>query len=176
MPSPIVTATFQAAGLSTLSNILAQIISAYQKSAPFSLDLIELLRFVTMSFISAPSNYKWQQFLEATFPAYPRADSNQHRSKDDIEMKAGGANDIVGVGSGDAAEQGSQSGSGQGGNFSLRNTLTKWFIDCITMGAIMNTVAFLVIMGLMKGKTFGEIGTSIRTVCDIPIHLVLYMI
>jgi hypothetical protein len=173
MPSPIVAATLQAAGLSTLSNILAQIINAYQKSAPFSLDLIELLRFVTLSFISAPPNYKWQQFLEATFPAYPRSSGgNQHRSKDDIEMKAGGANDIVGIGSGDAVELGNRQGSGQGGSFSLRNTLTKWFIDCITVGAIMNTVAFLIIMGLMKGKTLGEIGTSVRTVCLDPFSII----
>ena len=29
---------------------------------------------------------------------------------------------------------------------------TKWFIDCITLGAILNTTLFLVIMGLLKGQ------------------------
>lgn len=168
MPSPLVTATFQAAGLSTASNICAQFIDAYQKSTVFSLDLVQLIRFVALAFLTAPPNYHWQQFLERSFPAYLNADGtagvpgDAGRAKDDIEMKAGVANDIVGVGSGDASEQ---RGEGAGsGKFSLKNTLTKWFIDCITMGAIMNTVAFLVLMGLMKGQAWAQISSNIRTV------------
>ena len=33
----------------------------------------------------------------------------------------------------------------------IKNTALKWFIDCITLGAIMNTAAFLIIMGFLKG-------------------------
>lgn len=47
---------------------------------------------------------------------------------------------------------------------SLRNTLTKWFVDCITAGAVMNTVAFLVLMGIMKGQPGSQIGLNIRNV------------
>lgn len=171
MPSPIVSATFQAAGLSTVSNICAQLIDAYQKSTPFAFDLAQLLRFVALAFLTAPPNYHWQQFLERSFPAYLNADgtagtgraADAGRAKDDVEMKAGVANDIVGVGSGDASEaRGDAAGRGK---FSLRNTLTKWFIDCITMGAIMNTVAFLVLMGVMKGQGWTQISSNIRTVC-----------
>lgn len=173
MPSPIVSATFQAAGLSTVSNICAQLIDAYQKSSPFALDLAQLLRFVALAFLTAPPNYHWQQLLERSFPAYLNADgtagtgraADAGRAKDDVEMKAGVADDIVGVGvgSGDVSEQrGDAAGRGR---FSLRNTLTKWFIDCITMGAIMNTVAFLVLMGVMKGQGWTQISSNIRTVC-----------
>lgn len=48
--------------------------------------------------------------------------------------------------------------------FSIRNTLAKWFIDCITAGAIMNTVAFLVVMGILKGQPAIQIVSNIKTV------------
>ena len=41
--------------------------------------------------------------------------------------------------------------------------MKKWFIDCITLGAVMNTVAFFVLMGLMKGKSVGEIQGRIES-------------
>ena len=43
-----------------------------------------------------------------------------------------------------------------------RNTLSKWFIDCITLGAVFNTMAFLILMGLLKGKSFGEMGRAVQ--------------
>lgn len=176
MPSPIVTATFQAAGLSTVSNICAQFIDAYQHSTALtSLDFAQIFRFVTLALLTAPPNYHWQQLLERTFPAYLNTDGSAgsagggggdaSRSKSDIEMRAGVVNDIVGIGSGDASEQrGEGAGAGGRGKFSLKNTLTKWFIDCITMGAILNTVAFLVLMGFMKGQGWAQILSNIRTV------------
>lgn len=45
-----------------------------------------------------------------------------------------------------------------------RNTMIKWFVDCITIGALVNTVAFLVLMGALKSKSFGEMGMAVRTV------------
>lgn len=185
MPSPIVSATFQAAGLSTASNICAQFIDAYQNSRAFSLDIAQLLRFVALAFLTAPPNYHWQQLLERTFPAYLNADGSagtsagDGRSKDDVEMRAGVASDIVGIGSGDAGSGiGAEGGVGGGApraKFSLRNTLTKWFIDCITMGALLNTVAFLVLMGIMKGQLWSQISSNIRTE-TIPIIVAGYKI
>ena len=32
-----------------------------------------------------------------------------------------------------------------------RNTFAKMFIDCITLGALVNTTLFLILMGIMKG-------------------------
>ena len=34
----------------------------------------------------------------------------------------------------------------------------KWFTDCITFGALFNTTAFLVIMGVLKHKSSAQIG------------------
>ena len=43
-----------------------------------------------------------------------------------------------------------------------KNTLIKWFVDCITVGAIMNTTAFLLIIGLLKGYDLAIIRKNIR--------------
>lgn len=45
-----------------------------------------------------------------------------------------------------------------------RNTFTKMFIDCITIGALLNTVAFLVLMGLLKGHTMEKLSATVRRV------------
>ena len=42
MPSPIVTATIQAAVLSATSNVLAQVISAYRKDVGFSYPCVDV--------------------------------------------------------------------------------------------------------------------------------------
>jgi hypothetical protein len=111
-----------------------------------------------MTFMTAPPNYLWQQLLERTFPAYPSTAEQQgyQRSKDDIEMKAGGGDDSL---LGDANQPAAAKP-----NISIRNTVTKWFVDCITLGAIMNTIAFFIIMGLMKGQDAATIGSNIQTV------------
>lgn len=44
------------------------------------------------------------------------------------------------------------------------NIFRKWFTDCITMGALLNTTLFLVVMGVLKGKSWPQIGTDLRTV------------
>ncbi|KAL2760223.1 hypothetical protein ACRALDRAFT_2093926 [Sodiomyces alcalophilus JCM 7366] len=172
MPSPIVTATLQATALSSASNICAQIISAYQDKRPFSLDVIQFLRFVTLSLITAPPNYHWQQFLERTFPAYPSplaASSRPSRRLSDVEMKP--------VDAALAADKkyDDEPSAADEPRFSLQNTLTKWFVDCITLGAIFNTVAFLVIMGFMKGQGRGQIWYNLQTE-TIPIIVAGYKI
>ncbi|OAL17282.1 hypothetical protein AYO22_11847 [Fonsecaea multimorphosa] len=43
-----------------------------------------------------------------------------------------------------------------------KNIWIKWFIDCITVGAILNTVAFLVIMGFLNGQP-SKIPHNLRT-------------
>ena len=53
--------------------------------------------------------------------------------------------------------------------------MTKWFIDCITLGAIFNTVAFFILMGLLKRQSFAQIGLNIRTE-TIPVIVAGYKI
>lgn len=132
---------------------------------PFALDFAQLLRFIVLTLLTAPPNFHWQQFLERSFPGYPGgaapAPSGDERGKDDIEMRAGSADPDV---AGESSTVGVQALPTAQAEFSWKNTWTKWFIDCITMGAIMNTVAFLIIMGLLKGQAGSQILYNIRTV------------
>ncbi|KAB2578589.1 Mpv17/PMP22 [Lasiodiplodia theobromae] len=167
MPSPMVNATLQAATLSSISNILAQVIDAYRGGRPLAFNPIEFLRFVILTLITAPPNYVWQQFLERTFPAYPGPAGlgHAHRSprvSSDGDVEKRGDEGLLHV-------------EEEKPKLNLKNTITKWFVDCITMGAIMNTVAFLVIMGLMKGQSSAQIGGNIRTE-TIPIIVAGYKI
>ncbi|KAH7182496.1 uncharacterized protein B0J16DRAFT_148872 [Fusarium flagelliforme] len=164
MPSPIVTATIQAAGLSTASNILAQIIEARQQNRPVTFDIIQLLRFITLTVMTAPPNYHWQAYLEKTFPAYPAPKGPNLGRLNDLEMQPSQDAEVK-VGQPQKKEP----------KFSMKNTLTKWFVDCITAGAIMNTIAFLVIMGLLKGQGGTQIVNNIKTE-TIPIIVAGYKI
>lgn len=48
--------------------------------------------------------------------------------------------------------------------FDWRNTFAKWFIDCMTAGAVLNTLAFLIVMGVLKGHESNVIMVAIRKV------------
>ncbi|KAL7798878.1 hypothetical protein V8C43DRAFT_313762 [Trichoderma afarasin] len=166
-----VTGRIVAAALSTASNLCAQFIETYWNKTTFHLDHIQLFRFIVLSLITAPPNYLWQQFLEKSFPAYPSTQKARDVGKDielkEMEEAAAGAS--IGGGSQSQSESSTQP------RFSIRNTLTKWFIDCITAGAIMNTVAFLVIMGVLKGQPIAQISSNIKAE-TIPIIIAGYKI
>ncbi|KAK7415588.1 hypothetical protein QQZ08_012304 [Neonectria magnoliae] len=166
MPSPVVAATLQAAALSTVSNLFAQVILARQEKRPLALDIFQLLRFVTLTLLTAPPNYHWQQYLERSFPAYPL--NSRVERLGDIEMRP--HDDAPELKDGFPQRPGTPEPK-----LSLKNTLTKWFIDCITAGAIMNTVAFLVLMGILKGQGSSQIWTNIMTE-TIPIIVAGYKI
>ncbi|KAM4055739.1 peroxisomal protein [Hirsutella rhossiliensis] len=170
MPSPILAATLQAAALSTASNLCAQFLEAYQNKHAFTLDMQQLARFLALTFMTTPPNYMWQQFLERTFPAHP----SRLPRKDHVELKSleeaavAPAQPGAGSGAGDAV-----GGLDRSPRLNLRNTLTKWFVDCIVVGAIANTVAFLVIMGVLKGQPGAQIWRNVETE-TIPIILAGY--
>ncbi|TRX88716.1 hypothetical protein FHL15_010388 [Xylaria flabelliformis] len=151
MPSPMAKATLASAALSSASNVLAQILEAYRDGRPFAFDLGMFLRFVTLAFLTAPPNYMWQQLLERTFPAYERkrpsagSDSPRDLEKQMTENPEAGA------------------GPEPKPKLNIRNTLSKWFIDCITIGAILNTVAFFILMGLLKRQPVAIIAHNVRT-------------
>ncbi|TGJ76292.1 hypothetical protein E0Z10_g10901 [Xylaria hypoxylon] len=152
MPSPMMKATLASTALSSVSNILAQILEAYRAGRPFSFDIAVFLRFVTVTFLTAPPNYMWQQLLERTFPAYerkrPSAGSDSPR---DLEKQVTEAPPEAGAGPEPKPK------------LNLKNTFAKWFIDCITLGAIFNTVAFFVLMGMLKRQPVAVIGHNVRT-------------
>ncbi|KAI6087565.1 hypothetical protein F4821DRAFT_236088 [Hypoxylon rubiginosum] len=155
MPSQMTKATLAAAGLSSASNILAQFLEAYRDSRPFAFDIANFLRFVTVTFITAPPNYMWQQLLERTFPAYER----KAPTTSDVEKQNASGED--------APERKPK--------LNLRNTMAKWFIDCITLGAVFNTVAFFLLMGIMKRQSADQIGSNVRNE-TIPVIVAGYKI
>lgn len=180
MPSPIVEATLQAAGLSTASNICAQYIDAYRHEVrartgpfrvrarpghcptnpraqrPFAFDQYQLVRFLLLTLLTTPPNFVWQQFLEKRFPAYVASVYKRSDEVTELEKAEEGGRTTPRP---DAAQQPPLQSA-----FSLRNTLTKWFIDCITVGALLNTVAFLVIMGVLKHQSASKIWLNVQEV------------
>ena len=156
MPSQIVKVTVAAACLSATSNLLSQILDAYRHDRPFVFDALHFLRFIGLAVITTPPNYKWQQFLEKTFPAYAEKSAlhdveaaRPEKEKDKEEKPKAGS--------------GAQHKVGKGGRkLNWTNTFAKWFIDCITIGALVNTALFFIVMGLLKGQSSGQIVTNVK--------------
>ncbi|PHH76254.1 hypothetical protein CDD82_4066 [Ophiocordyceps australis] len=166
MPSPMAVATLQASGLSVASNLAAQVIEAHNTTRPLGLDVRQLLRFLILTLLTAPPNYLWQHLLERKLPAYPLAHPlGLPTSHAAIEMSV--------------LEQGGATADGPASHvapvFSWRNTVAKCFIDCITLGAFANTLAFLLIMGLLKAQPRALIWHNIATE-TLPIILAGYKI
>ncbi|KAI0400361.1 hypothetical protein F4802DRAFT_585255 [Xylaria palmicola] len=160
MPSPMMKATLASAALSSASNILAQILEAYRDGRPFAFDVAMFLRFVTVTFVTAPPNYMWQQLLERTFPAYERrrppvdgGHGGGEKSPRDLEKQAPPQRHTPEAGAGPEPKP----------RLNLRNTLAKWFIDCITVGAVLNTVAFFVLMGALKRQPAAVVAANVRS-------------
>lgn len=161
MPSPLVKATLYAAALSSTSNVLAQILDSYRKVLPFVFDATQFLRFVALAFLTSPPNYKWQQQLEHWFPSYERRSAlhdieSGRKEKGDDDEKSEKREPV------ESHEGRPQPADAKQLKLNWRNTFAKWFIDCITIGALLNTVAFYVLMGVMKGQTTAQIGHNIR--------------
>lgn len=110
-----------------------------------------------LTILTAPPNYLWQGWLEKTFPGRKmtartpvgEADAAE-RGESVLEIKDAAEARV------DAEERKPQ--------LNYKNTAIKWFVDCMTIGALGNTIVFLVLMGLMKGRSGGEISAAIQKV------------
>lgn len=136
MPSPLLDATFQAAALSALSNLLAQCLVAYRKRV-FSIQIAQLIRFTFFSLLATPPNYAFQKHLESSFPTTQIQDSTPNSTENE-EVS-------------------------QEGRLSVRNTAIKFALDQ-SLGASINTVFFIAVMGMLKGLATSEILTNIQQV------------
>ncbi|KAI3401699.1 hypothetical protein diail_9363, partial [Diaporthe ilicicola] len=112
--------------------------------------LTQLARFVLLTAFTAPPNYQWQFLLEKRYPAYAPVSSTPGTPRDERDLEKEGA------------RQGEDANSKP--KLNVRNTLIKWFVDCMTVGALLNTLAFLFLMGLMKGQNMEKIGRNVRAV------------
>ncbi|TID16014.1 integral membrane protein [Venturia nashicola] len=130
----------QSAALSIVSNILAQVIGAYQKNIPLSLNITPILQFVTYSILNTPLNCLWQDFIEASFPSNVATDV-EVPNKTDEKAKALQRKKV----------------------FSVKNTLIKFALDQ-TLGAAVNIPLFIVIIGVVKGRSMNTITNNVKAV------------
>ncbi|GIJ90007.1 hypothetical protein Asppvi_008954 [Aspergillus pseudoviridinutans] len=134
---PIATATLQAALVNAGSNVLAQGIKAWRDQTPFELDLQALFQFTTCAFVLSPLTYVWLESLESSFP---------------------GSSEDTSVTKSAAEKNGSKQGKQK---LNVKNTVVKVVIDQ-TVGAAINTVAFVMTMGLLRGQDFEVIKAQIQ--------------
>lgn len=109
----------------------------------------EFLRFIVLAILTTPPNFKWQQFLERSFPAYnaefntplPLTQRDAKKRDEDNEIEPAPKRKL-----------------------NIKNTLTKWFIDCMTVGALVNTAVWIFLVSLLKGLPKEKIVINVRTV------------
>ncbi|THW10140.1 hypothetical protein D6D24_08199 [Aureobasidium pullulans] len=154
MFSPIVSSTLQATAIAAASNVIAQLLEQRSKQqAPTTVPAADFLRFVIFTLLTAPPNYLWQHALERVFPGRKPIDSTKtvlprYEIREHDELLG---EDVLQL------EEEIET------KLDWKNTMIKWFVDCMTLGALLNTAAFLILMGIMKGRSPGEIETALRT-------------
>ncbi|KAF1834882.1 integral membrane protein-like protein [Decorospora gaudefroyi] len=140
---PIAVACLSALAIDSCSNVIAQRLKAWNESKPFVFDRVLFTQFAIMVVIMAPVNFHWQNWLERAFPGW----KTERRTR------------VVGQGEEEKGIMLKEDEERMGvveEEVRVRdwwNVFRKWFTDCITMGALLNQSAFLVLIGLMKGKT-----------------------
>lgn len=180
-------------------NKAAALTSSSPSPSAFSLDILQIIRFAFVIALTTPPNYLWQILLERIFPAYgpcpedtddsgdKGSDDQKHKKKKrtssnadiDIEKQT-----PLSFQAPSSPPSPTSSTSGGGSIFSTsasvrrlnwRNTMTKWFIDCITLGALLNTLAFFILMGLLKNQALSQIAVTVKEQ-TMPIILAGYRI
>ncbi|TIA16090.1 hypothetical protein D6C80_04771 [Aureobasidium pullulans] len=137
MFSPIVSSTLQATAIAAASNVIAQLLEQRSKQqAPTTVSAADFLRFVIFTLLTAPPNYLWQHALERVFPGRKPIDSTK-TVLPRYEIRE--HDELLGE---DVLQQEEEIET----KLDWKNTMIKWFVDCMTLGALLNTAAFLILM------------------------------
>lgn len=126
---PIVSSCLLSLAIGSVSNVIAQKMKAYSEGVPFVFDQKLFIKFAVVAVITTPVNYYWQNWLERTFPGWKMVKKTREASNDDEEKAVFLKDD----GENKRADQ---------EEVRVRdwwNIFRKWFTDCITMGALLNT-------------------------------------
>lgn len=149
---PIAVACLSALAIDSCSNVIAQRLKAWNESKPFVFDRVLFCQFAFMVVLTAPVNYHWQNWLERAFPGWKTVKQTRAmvagEEEKGIMLKEDGEDKKV-------IEE----------EVRVRNwwnIFRKWFTDCITMGALLNQSMFLILIGLLKGKTVALIVQDFR--------------
>lgn len=133
---------------------------------PVSLDIAEFARFLIFQLLTAPMNVKFQQLLEYAFPAHdyrqpqPQGISQAKHKRDDLESQ----DKRTGRSAQWLPTQQHQPLQRRRRLDYWANTMAKWFLDCISLGMFVNTLAFLLIMGVLKGQSAHQISVNVQEV------------
>ncbi|KAL6892265.1 hypothetical protein GGI43DRAFT_386762 [Trichoderma evansii] len=163
MDSKVTSATVQATVLNALSGVFAQGILAYRKGvsgismtsllidianssvfvyqAVDEIDFSSILRFIVYTVLTTPPNYRWQEFLEQTFPTTTEPKEENKSLKD--KPTPSPSQDAV-----------------TGGKLNIANTAAKFFLDQ-GLGAPVNTLLFICLMGQMNLQGYDGILSSV---------------
>jgi len=136
--SRLLRVTFEGAVMSAISNTLAQIFR-YYKEGSSGIDPVAFVHFVILAIITTPPNYKWQLWLENTFPSNPKRAGPEMVGKKEADTIAKDEKTAL----------------------SITNTLAKFCLDQ-TIGASGNTLWFIVMINLLRGNSFDHIVSTVQ--------------
>jgi len=162
-------------GLTTAESPLT---TPHSHQRPLSLDPTPIFQFIIFALLNTPPNFLWQAFLEDTFPAYapttPQSSAASENTTDtDIPLTAtvkrsptGGSPQIV-------LEKTLEVPLNASGEvvlnkagkkkLNIRNTAMKFALDQ-TVGALVNTVAFIAVMSAFRGVGRAQIMGMVQQV------------
>lgn len=135
------TATWQAAVLSGVSNLLAQLLTGWRKGA-IAINLVDTFHFMLFATLSCPPNVVWQAWMEAQFPAYgERLPTGDKEALVDAHTTAMEKEDNAISKRRRTEATTKNSSSSKPGNsakkLNLRNTAIKFLLDQ-TLGSVVN--------------------------------------
>ncbi|KAJ4355842.1 uncharacterized protein N0V89_003863 [Didymosphaeria variabile] len=151
-PPPMLSACVLSLTIGCASNVAAQRLKAYMEDVPFVFDYTLFYQLTAMGLITTPINYYWQKWLEYMFPGEKLVKRRRTPSSDDVEKGAFMRDD----------GEDKRAIDEEVYVRSWGNVVKKTIADSMTGGALLNTTMFLVLLGLMQGKTAAQIGKDIR--------------
>ncbi|EON68785.1 hypothetical protein W97_08043 [Coniosporium apollinis CBS 100218] len=159
MSNTMLKQTTQAVVLSVTSNILAQALTAYREDKSFALDLPPIIRFTLFTALNTPPNILWQQYLEERFPSHASPSTTtaiEPLSADEKDAPNGMLQN------GDTKPTTTSPAHSKTSSINIPNILTKFALDQ-TLGALVNTVLFVVGIRSLSGASTVEILTAVKT-------------
>ncbi|PLB49197.1 hypothetical protein P170DRAFT_383857 [Aspergillus steynii IBT 23096] len=155
--SPLPSILLQATILNAISNLLAQVIDQYQKDAPFTLNTLALLQFITYALIIVPINFSFQNWLESSFPGFPTWQRLKPRKPTphpslDLDMDGVAIDILPSVKDKPIPMFQPRKASQRSGTW---NFAMKFLLDQ-TVGSVGNIVLFVVLINLLKGVAWSR--------------------
>lgn len=112
------------------------------------------MQFILFTLLSCPPNFWWQDYLERRFPGYITTSSSSLSSSDVTINEKQDSSTIAAGRDGEKRET---------KKLHVRNTLIKLVLDQ-SVGAAVNTIAFIATMGSLRGQSRGEVFEAVARV------------